>query len=960
MAAANRWEHVERLYHATLARDETERARFLREACAGDEPLRSEVESLLAYDRDADRFLSTPALDALRPLFTASPRVRPGQRLGPYEITSLLGTGGMGDVYRARDTRLERDVAIKILPDLFAGDSTRRTRFEREARLLAALNHPHIGAIYGFEDRDGIHALILELVEGETLAERIRREPLPLREALTIARQIADALHAAHAKGIVHRDLKPANIALTPDGVVKVLDFGLATSIVTASAADPAHGSMSDSISHGIAGTAAYMSPEQARGSPADMRADIWAFGCVLWAMLMGRPPFGGDTISTTIDAILSREPDWRRLPPTTPTGVARLLQRCLDKDPDRRPGNIAEARFEIDRLLALIADASLDGRPRRRRELRRLVLGTAVVAPVIALGAGLFIVGSRPTSNTRNDVAFTQLTSFSDSAVAPAVSPDGRLVAFIRGDRPFLSTDPIYVKRLPDGEAMQVTRDPRPKYGIAFSPDGSTIGYTAAASPGWNTYSIPVRGGEPTLVLANAAGLTWLDAHQLLFSAVRTGFHMGIVTSNEDRTGYREVYFPQHARSMAHYSYASPDRRWTLVVEMDHRPVWVRCRVIPLDGSSAGRYVGPEGQCSSAGWSPDGRWMYFSVEIDQRFHLWRQRFSDGEPEQLTFGPTQEDGVAVAPDGSIVTSVGMEQSAIWIHDARGERPLSSEGDVTGPGGFSGLYSLPRFSADARQVTYLRRDAAGAAAELWRTDVTSGRSERLLPGVAMQEYDLSRHETEVVFTVQPSGKPSELWLARLDRRAPPRRIAATGENSPYFGPSGEILFRFTDGKANYLGRMNADGSERRNVVEYAIGTPQTISPDRRWLVAITPRLDGNQGTASMAIPTGGGLPQQICPGACRLRWSPDGRSLHVEIEQKSRTSTGRTIVLPVSADTGLPHLPDTGIVPGIDPRAIPGSMIVARAETAPGLDPDTYAYVKASIQRNLFRISPPSR
>ncbi|HEY7498175.1 MAG TPA: protein kinase [Vicinamibacterales bacterium] len=960
MAAADRWEDVERLYHAALARDDGERASFLREACSGDDALRREVESLLAYDSGVDQFLSTPALEAVRPLFSASRRVRPGQRLGPYEITSLLGTGGMGDVYRARDTKLERDVAIKILPDLFAGDSTRRTRFEREARLLAALNHPHIGAIYGFEERDGIHGLVLELVEGETLAERIRRGALSLGEALAIARQIADALHAAHSKAIVHRDLKPANIALTPEGVVKVLDFGLATSAVAASAENAAAGSIGDSLTHGIAGTAAYMSPEQARGEPADRRADIWAFGCVLWAMLTGSPAFGRETISSTIGAILNREPHWRRLPPTTPTGVARLLQRCLEKDLDRRLGSIAEARFEIDRMLALIADAAADGQPRTRRNLRRLAIGTAAIAPAIALGAGLLLVGSRSSSTTRSDAGFTQITNFTDAAVAPAISPDGRMVAFIRGDRPFLSPDPIYVKTLPDGEAVQVTRDARLKYGIAFSPDGSKIAYTAASKEGWHTFAIPVGGGEQSLVRANAGGLTWLDGRRLLFSAVKTGFHMGIVTANEDRTGYREVYFPQHERSMAHYSYPSPDRLWALVVEMDHRPVWEPCRVVPLDGRSAGRTVGPAGQCSSAGWSPDGRWMYFSVEVDQQFHLWRQRFSGGEPEQLTFGPTQEDGVAVAPDGSIVTSVGMEHSAIWIHDARGDRPLSSEGDIPGPRGFSGLFSLPRFSSDARHVTYLRRDAAGSAAELWRTDVASGASERLLPGIAMQEYDLSPSETEVVFTVQPSGKPSELWVARLDRATAPKRIASTGENAPYFGPSGAILFRFTDGRVNYLGRMNADGSARRKVVEYAIGTPQTISPDRRWLVAITPRLDGSQGAASMAIPTGGGPPRQICRDACRHQWSPDGRLLYVEIEPKSRTSAGRAIALQVSADTGLPDLPDTFIVPGIDPLTIPGSRIVEQAETAPGLDPDTYAYVKASVQRNLFRIAPPSK
>ena len=204
-------------------------------------------------------------------------------------------------------------------------------------------------------------------------------------------------------------------------------------------------------------------------------------------------------------------------------------------------------------------------------------------------------------------------------------------------------------------------------------------------------------------------------------------------------------------------------------------------------------------------------------------------------------------------------------------------------------------------------------------------------------------------------MQLAGKASEIWTAPLDRSAPPRAIASSGENSPQFGPAEEILFRFTDGKVNYLGRMNADGSGRRKVVDYAIGTPQTISPDRRWLVAITPRFDGAQGAASMAIPTAGGPPRRICAAVCRHAWSPDGRFLYVEIERKSRTSAGRTIVLPVAPDTGLPDLPEAGIDPASQPLLIRGSRIVELTEIAPGLDPDTYAYVKGNVQRNLFRI-----
>ncbi len=276
-----------------------------------------------------------------------------GRRLGPYTIHSPLGAGGMGEVYRARDSKLGRDVAIKVLPHVFTADPDRLARFEREARMLAALNHPHIGAIYGLEELDGTPALVLELVEGDTLAERIARGPLSFANALPMATQIAEALESAHERGIVHRDLKPANIKITSDGVVKVLDFGLAK----AAGGDRSSPGLSQSAmvtggvtSEGIIlGTAAYMSPDQARGKPVDKRTDIWAFGCVLYEMLTGRVPFPGETISDTVAAILGREPDWRALPAATPARVRWLLRRCLEKDPKGRIHDIADARLEID-----------------------------------------------------------------------------------------------------------------------------------------------------------------------------------------------------------------------------------------------------------------------------------------------------------------------------------------------------------------------------------------------------------------------------------------------------------------------------------------------------------------------------------------------------------------------------------------------------------------------------------
>ena len=274
----------------------------------------------------------------------------PVRYIGPYEIVSPLGAGGMGEVYRAHDTKLKRDVALKILPAHVSRDVERLARFEREARVLASLNHPHIATIYGVDETDGVRALILELVEGPTLAERLGGGPVPVREALSVARQIAEALDAAHEKGIVHRDLKPANIKVTPDGIVKVLDFGIAKMRAPDEAAVEASTVTTVGTRAGtLLGTAAYMSPEQARGQAVDKRSDIWAFGCVLFEMLTGQAAFAAQTISDTVARIIEREPDWSRLPSTTPANVRRLLRRCLDKDPKQRLRDIGDARVNLD-----------------------------------------------------------------------------------------------------------------------------------------------------------------------------------------------------------------------------------------------------------------------------------------------------------------------------------------------------------------------------------------------------------------------------------------------------------------------------------------------------------------------------------------------------------------------------------------------------------------------------------
>src|SRR5690349_14408357 len=316
-------------------------------------------------------------------------KLKAGARVGPFEIRSALGVGGMGEVYRARDGRLERDVAIKVLPDTFVSDPDRLARFQREAKVLASLNHPNIAAIYGIEDSNTAHAIVMELVDGATLADRIAHGPIAIGESLSIARQVAEALASAHQCGIVHRDLKPANIKLRPDGTVKLLDFGIAKALDPSNARDASDSTtiaMPARTEAGvILGTAPYMSPEQARGQRVDAQTDIWAFGCVLYEMLTGRAAFGRATLTDTMAAVIEREPDWTALPRSTPGGLVRLLRRTLEKNAARRLHAIADARLDLDEGPEHTTPPP--ALPASRRSARPLMLGAAAVAVLLLLG---------------------------------------------------------------------------------------------------------------------------------------------------------------------------------------------------------------------------------------------------------------------------------------------------------------------------------------------------------------------------------------------------------------------------------------------------------------------------------------------------------------------------------------------------------------------------------------------
>jgi eukaryotic-like serine/threonine-protein kinase len=365
----------------------------------------------------------------------------PGTRLGPYEILAAIGAGGMGEVYRARDAKLGRDVALKVLPDAFARDAERMARFQREAKVLASLNHPNIASIYGLEDSGTTHALVMELVEGPTLADRIESGPIPISEALPIAKQMCDALEYAHERGIVHRDLKPANVKVTSDDAVKVLDFGRAKALEgDASSIDIA---TSPTISRMatqagvLLGTAACMSPERAKAKPVDRRAYIWAFGCVLYEMLTGKMAFRGESVTDTLAAVIKEEPDWKQLPAATPVRVRVPLQRCLQKDPKQRLRDIGDARISLDEVLAGAPDPALAGAAGISAPPWRRVLPWALFAASLSTAVALAFVHFRekpaaPAQLLRYGIFPPEKTNFERvRGTSLALSPDGRHLAF-------------------------------------------------------------------------------------------------------------------------------------------------------------------------------------------------------------------------------------------------------------------------------------------------------------------------------------------------------------------------------------------------------------------------------------------------------------------------------------------------------------------------------------------------
>jgi Tol biopolymer transport system component len=845
-----RWQEVDRIWHAVLARPEPERAAAIVELCAGDDGLRREVESLLASLDQA----SAAGFGATVGIAPAAISLI-GRQVGPFSVTALLGVGGMGEVYRAHDSTLGRDVALKILPDIWLADAERRMRFEREARLLASLNHPNIASIYGIHEstpapglEKPMRALVLELVEGETLADRLAAHPggLPPHETTGLALQIVDALEAAHARGIVHRDLKPANIKVTPDGRVKVLDFGLARAV----AGDESRSGLASSptiTAQGtragmLLGTAAYMSPEQARGHSADRRADIWSFGCVLYEIVTGTRAFGGTEVADVLANVLKAEPDWRLLPTDIPPSLKLCLERCLQKDRAQRFHDIGDVRLALGGAFDSTSVGSAPSVATRRAAWAGWTVALVATAVATALFA-TFPPRVIEAPETRLDI----VTPPAWDPMTVDISPDGRRVVFEALDPE--NVPRLWLRDLADAEAVPLKAT---EYGHMpfWSPDGRSIAFFAVGE--LKRIDLAENFVRPLAAAPQPRRGTWNRDGTIVFGAVAMGplskvpAGGGMVTQVTDllpgQTSHRWPQFLPDGRRFLLMALGTPDVRGLYVGSLDNRTV----RKLS-ERDSAFTFMPPD-----------------TLLVARNGSLMARRF---DPDRLTVG---SEPVPVAPK------------------------LLVDGIMTGHSSLRAAESghiVYRGAAPRRQLVWLDR---------------SGREESAI-GTADDTH-------VIVWDLSPDGRTaavqrlvngnSDMWLVDLARGATRRMTLDQGvDGRAVFSPDGQRLLYMPDGAADVYDRIHelrTDGTGgSMPMIDFGIHVNHYVedwSPDGQFI--LYSRESADTQVDLLAVPLQGSRQPIEVAGSVFVeangRFSPDGQWVAYE---SNETGTFRVFVRP---------------------------------------------------------------
>jgi eukaryotic-like serine/threonine-protein kinase len=721
----------------------------------------------------------------------------PGTRLGPYQIESLLGAGGMGEVYRATDTKLGRQVALKILPDAFARDPERMRRFAREAQVLASLNHANIAAIYGFEDSSGAHALVMELVEGLTLADHIIRSPIPLAETLLIAKQVSEALEYAHERGIVHRDLKPANVKITTEGTVKLLDFGLAKALE----GDIESGDVTSSptISYmatqaGIVlGTAAYMSPEQAKGKAVDRRSDIWAFGCVLYEMLTGKMAFGGETVTDTLASILKSEPNWFVLPSSTPAAIRNLLQRCLKKDSKQRLQAIGDARIVIEEVISGADVGAVDVLRSPPKPMWRRILPWAAVGTGALLTGIVFLMFALrgPRSAT---IHFRAVTNFPGVQSYPALSPDGRSVAFVSNRDGHYN---IYIGLINGGNPIKLTDDPNLKTRPCWSPDGTEIAYARLNDSGiWDIWKVPALGGIPRRFILNAADPTWSrDGHSF---AYRNSATAAVWVSDSYGQNGRELVSTRKTGNSA--PRFSPDGREIAFAASLGGP-YGELEIVNPESGEVRQLTDDGALVLSPAWSADGRYIYFASSRGGTLNIWKITANGGEPEQITSGQGDDAQLDISADGKriVFSSFRVNDNLVQLDlDASGQqspRLLIADAARNQFG--------PAYSPDGKHLAYFSNLKGVEKEGIWLAKSDGSNPVPLVQDGRLNLFPRwtadSRYLVYASY-VSSSYSGSEYRRISVSGGAPETLLNSAPDNSADVGSDGQLVFQGPHGQA----------------------------------------------------------------------------------------------------------------------------------------------------------------